>query len=161
MPVAAKARETLQATDCSLASPSLSPFRHLAEYYVILRINRCVSCLLNPSPLLTTGFEADFLTYCPQRNVPARASLCPCTMNETQDINLIFLRWSYLGVPCALWSLLEPTDPNRLPDYDVSGKRFIINLDFFFLIFSRLILAGVAVFHVHLPGFGLKEHNLR
>lgn len=40
-------------------------------------------------------------------------------------------------------------------------NALLLILIFFFLIFSRLILAGVAVFHVHLPGFGLKEHNLR
>lgn len=126
------ARETLQATVKSLASLSLSSSKRLAEYHMILWICCCLFCLLDPSALLTTGFEADFLTYCLQRNIPARASLCPYTMNETQGVNLIFLLLSYPSVPFARWSLLEPTDSSRLPAYDICGKDFNFNLDGFF-----------------------------
>lgn len=106
---------------------------------MILSLYCCLFCLLDPLPLLTPGFEADFLTYCLQRNVPARASLCPYTVNETQDIYLIFLFLSYPSVPFAPQSFLESADSSRLPAYDISGEGFFINLDvWFFLDFLRI-----------------------
>lgn len=85
---------------------------------------------------------------------------CPCAPTLWIKLKTLVLFSCYGHIWVFLLHLLEPTDPSRLPAYDVSGKGFIINLHFFFQIFSRLILSSAAVFYIALPEFDLKGHNL-